>query len=133
MAKVSSVEPTINIAIVEAWRWLVSRPPHRNDYLLLGVTPSATPAELLRAYRRRARDVHHDIHPDDPAAARRFTELAAAYEALAEAARAAASASGSPPSQSVPVVVRPREPPPEPPIRVSPVVVRPLRDRERDR
>ena len=112
----------------------MSRPPHRNDYLLLGVSPSATPAELLQAYRRRARDVHPDVHPDDPEAHRRFTELAAAYEALAAAARAAAASTApSTGPQPVPVTVRRREAPPEPPLRVSPVVVRPSRDRRGDR
>ena len=104
------------------------RPPRRNDYLLLGVSPRATPAELLRAYRRRARDLHPDVRPDDPEASRRFQELSAAYEALArQAARLAAA-------QPVPVVVRSRPGPHRgPPLRATPVVVRPFPDAEAGR
>ena len=100
--------------------------PHRNDYLLLGVSPRATPAELLSAFRRRARAVHPDVRPDDPEAQRQFQELRTAYEALARrAARTPVAA------RPIPVVVRPgSDRRPQPPLRAAPAVVRPFPDRE---
>ena len=96
--------------------------PRPNDYLLLGVSPRATRAELLSAFRRRARAVHPDIRPDDPEAQRQFQELRAAYEALARAMRTPTV------TRRIPVVVRPGSARrPEPPLRAMPAVVRPFR------
>ena len=97
----------------------MARAPRSSDYLLLGVTPQASPTELLRAFRRRARDLHPDVRPDDPEAAARFRELTAAYQALASAAAASMR-------RSTPVVVRHRRATAdEPPLRATPPVVRP--------
>jgi molecular chaperone DnaJ len=46
---------------------------------LLGLGPAATPAEVVTAWRRLARDLHPDRSPDADAA-RRFAELRTAYE-----------------------------------------------------
>lgn len=40
---------------------------------------------LKRAYRKAALRWHPDKNPEDPSAQRRFTEVAAAYEALCRA------------------------------------------------
>ena len=99
----------------------MTRAPRSSDYLLLGVSPQASPTELLRAFRRRARDLHPDVRPDDPEAAARFRELTAAYQALA-----AAPASSM--RRAAPVVVKHRRtstPAAEPPLRATPPVVRP--------
>jgi len=53
-------------------------------YDLLGVRPDAAPDEIKRAYRRRARDLHPDANPDDPAAESDFKALALAYETLSD-------------------------------------------------
>ena len=55
-------------------------------YDLLGVDRSASPDELKKAFRKRARDLHPDTNPD-PEAESQFKEVALAYEVLSEADR----------------------------------------------
>ncbi|MGQ0617840.1 MAG: molecular chaperone DnaJ [Acidimicrobiia bacterium] len=56
-------------------------------YELLGVRRDASPDEIKRAYRQRARQLHPDANPDDPEAEGRFKEVALAYEVLSDADR----------------------------------------------
>lgn len=56
-------------------------------YGVLGIKPTATPAEIKRAYRRLARKHHPDINPGDRAAERRFRQIAEAYETLIDPER----------------------------------------------
>jgi hypothetical protein len=51
---------------------------------VLGVSPTATPAEVRRAFRRRAHELHPDRNPSRRAAAD-FRALRAAYESLTAA------------------------------------------------
>jgi molecular chaperone DnaJ len=53
-------------------------------YDLLGVSRTATPEEMKKAYRVKARQLHPDANPDDPTAAERFKEVARAYEVLSD-------------------------------------------------
>ncbi len=53
-------------------------------YALLGVTRDATPEDIKRAYRRKAREHHPDANHGDPEAEARFKELSVAYEVLSD-------------------------------------------------
>lgn len=51
-------------------------------YAELGVSPSATREEIATAFRARARVLHPDAAPDDPAAEAQFHRAATAYRIL---------------------------------------------------
>jgi len=59
-------------------------------YEVLGVTPDASKAEITKAYRRLARQLHPDRNPDDSTTEERFKAVGAAYEVLGDAERRAA-------------------------------------------
>lgn len=54
-------------------------------YQTLGVAKDASAADIKRAYRRLAKQLHPDHNPDDPAAAQRFKEVTEAYAVLSDA------------------------------------------------
>jgi molecular chaperone DnaJ len=60
-------------------------PPGADYYEVLGVARGADAAEIKRAFRSRARELHPDVS-SDPDAERRFRELADAYAALSKPA-----------------------------------------------
>jgi DnaJ-class molecular chaperone len=57
----------------------------QNLYVVLGVSPNATPEELKSAFRRCAREAHPDAHGDSA----RFLEIKEAYVTLGDAAKRA--------------------------------------------
>jgi curved DNA-binding protein CbpA len=56
----------------------------RDPYDVLGVSKSASAAEIKSAFRKQAKKLHPDANKHDPKAASRFAELNAAYEILGE-------------------------------------------------
>jgi DnaJ-class molecular chaperone len=51
-------------------------------YKALGVSRTASPEEIQKAYRKLARKYHPDMNPDDKTAKARFQEIQAAYDVL---------------------------------------------------
>jgi molecular chaperone DnaJ len=56
----------------------------RDLYAVLGVAEDADSKTISRAYRKLARQLHPDTHPDDPAAAETFKGVTAAYDVLGD-------------------------------------------------
>lgn len=56
-----------------------------NPYEVLGVSASASPAEIQSAYRKLAKKLHPDLNPGDKSAEEKFKEVAAAYDLLGDA------------------------------------------------
>lgn len=54
-------------------------------YELLGVTKTASPAEIKQAYRKQALKWHPDRNPGDKAAEEKFKEINQAYEVISDA------------------------------------------------
>jgi molecular chaperone DnaJ len=61
----------------------------RDPYEVLGVARDAEEAEIKKAFRRLARELHPDVNRHDPDAEEKFKEAAEAYEILSDAERRA--------------------------------------------
>jgi DnaJ-class molecular chaperone len=60
-----------------------------DPYELLGVPRSASQEEIQKAYRRLAKKHHPDLNPGDQEAQRKFQDISAAYDILADAEKRA--------------------------------------------
>ena len=56
----------------------------KDYYRLLGLTKSATPPDIKKAYRKLARQYHPDVNPGDEASEKRFKEVNEAHEVLGD-------------------------------------------------
>lgn len=57
----------------------------RDPYEVLGVSPGAPDEEVKRAFRRLAKQLHPDLHPNDANGSLRFQEVVDAYQTLSNA------------------------------------------------
>ncbi len=55
-----------------------------DPYATLGVSRSASEAEIKSAYRKLAKELHPDRNKDNPKAAERFSQVTAAYDLLSD-------------------------------------------------
>ena len=60
-----------------------------DPYSVLGVSRNASEEEIKKAYRKLAKQYHPDLHPGDPAAARKMNEINNAYEMIKNPEKAA--------------------------------------------
>ncbi len=53
-----------------------------DPYKVLGISPDASQEEIKKAYRKKAKEYHPDLHPNDPDAAQKMNEINEAYDML---------------------------------------------------
>ena len=53
-----------------------------DPYKVLGLSEGASKEEIKKAYRKKAKEFHPDLHPNDPAAAEMMNKVNEAYERL---------------------------------------------------
>lgn len=66
-----------------------------NPYTVLGLPPGAGEDDVKKKYRALVKQYHPDLHPDDPEAARKMSEINAAYEQIKSGEYSSYSRSGS--------------------------------------
>ncbi len=60
---------------------------YQDYYATLGIAKTASDKEVRAAYRKRARQYHPDLNPNDPTAEERFKDVAEAYDVLSDPAK----------------------------------------------
>lgn len=61
-----------------------------DPYQVLGVSRDASQEEIKKAYRKKAKEYHPDLHPDDPNATKKMNEVNEAYDMLSNPEKYAA-------------------------------------------
>ena len=56
----------------------------RDYYEVLGIQKGASEDEIKKAFRKKARENHPDLHPDDPSYVEKFQEINEANEVLSD-------------------------------------------------
>lgn len=56
----------------------------RNPYIVLGLAPTASDAEIRAAFRKLAKQHHPDRNPDDKKAEEKFKEVSAAFDVIGD-------------------------------------------------
>lgn len=56
----------------------------RDYYEVLGIEKGASEDEIKKAFKKKAREFHPDLHPDDPSCEEKFKEANEAYEVLSD-------------------------------------------------
>lgn len=56
----------------------------RDYYEVLGIQKGASEDEIKKAYKKKAREYHPDLHPDDPTCEDKMKEVNEAYEVLSD-------------------------------------------------
>lgn len=59
----------------------------KDYYAVLGIPRTANESEIKSAFRKKAREVHPDTHPNDPGAEEKFKDVNEAYEVLSDASK----------------------------------------------
>lgn len=62
---------------------------NKDLYRVLSVAPDASAEEIKKSYRRKAREMHPDLDPENPWAEDAFKELSAAYQIVSDPVRRA--------------------------------------------
>lgn len=57
---------------------------NKDPYDILGVSKTATQADIKKAYRKLAKELHPDLHPDDATKQERFKAVSSAYDLLGD-------------------------------------------------
>lgn len=63
---------------------MARKPADKKLYQILGVATDASASDIKAAYRRKAREMHPDLDPDNPWAEDEFKALSAAYQLLSD-------------------------------------------------
>ena len=53
-----------------------------DPYKVLGISRDATPDEIKKAYRKKAKEYHPDLHPNEPDIAKKMSEVNEAYDMI---------------------------------------------------
>ena len=68
---------------------------YQDPYKVLGLSPGASDEEVTKAYRKLAKKYHPDLNPNDKEAAKKMSEINAAYEQIKNGDTSASAGAGN--------------------------------------